>query len=74
MPTCEKLKACPFYNDKMPCDSGIGAMYKKKYCEGDKTQCARYMVATKCGPQFVDANLYPNMMVKAEEILAKNGK
>ena len=74
MPTCEKLKACPLYNDKMPCDSGIGAMYKKKYCEGDKTQCARYTVATKCGPQFVDNNLYPNMAAKAEEILAKNGK
>lgn len=74
MPRCEKFEKCPFYNDKMPCDSGIGAMYKEKYCEGNKTQCARYNVSTKCGPQFVDNNLYPNMTAKADEIIAKHGK
>ena len=74
MPKCEKFEKCPFYNDKMPCDSGIGAMYKKRYCEGDKTQCARYNVSTKCDPQLVDNNLYPNMTAKAEEIIAKYGK
>lgn len=74
MAICEKFKKCPFYNDKMPCEIGIGAMFKQRYCEGDKTQCARYIVSTKCGPQAVDNSLYPNMMDRAKEIIAKNGK
>ena len=45
MATCEKLPKCPFYQGKMSMDSGLGSLYKKRYCEGDKTQCARYMIA-----------------------------
>ena len=41
MAVCEKLEKCPFYQGKMSMDSGLGSMYKKKYCEGDKTTCAR---------------------------------
>ena len=73
MATCEKLAKCPFYNDKMDINRGVGAMYKKKYCEGDKTICARYIVATKLGPEFV-GNLYPNMNDAAEKLLAEHGK
>ena len=50
MATCEKLSKCPFYNDKMDINKGLGALYKKNYCEGDKTKCARYIVATNLGP------------------------
>ena len=71
---CEKLAKCPFYNDKMDINKGVGAMYKSKYCEGDKTQCARYIVATKLGAEYVTNNLYPNMNDKAEKLLAENKK
>ena len=74
MATCEKLAKCPFYQGKMSMDSGLGSMYKKKYCEGDKSLCARYMVATKLGPDFVTNSLYPNMTDMAKSILAKNKK
>ena len=74
MATCEKLSKCPFYQGKMSMDSGLGSMYKKKYCESDKTACARYMVATKLGPTFVTDNLYPNMSDMAKNIIAKNKK
>ena len=74
MAMCEKFEKCPFYQGRMTCESGIGMMYKKHYCEGDKTECARYIVSTQCGPQFVDNSLYPNMMDSAREILAQNGK
>lgn len=74
MAACEKLAKCPFYQGKMSMDSGLGSMYKKKYCEGDKTSCARYMVATKLGPEFVDLNLYPNMTDQAKALLAKHKK
>ena len=73
MAMCEKFEKCPFYQGKMDCEKGIGAMYKKHYCEGDKAECARYVVSTKCGPQFVNNNLYPNMRDKANAILQENG-
>ena len=74
MATCEKLEKCPFYQGAMKMDSGLGSMYKKKYCEGDKTTCARYMVATTVGPEFVNEKLYPNMKDMAEKIIAENKK
>ncbi len=74
MAQCEKLSKCPFYQGKMSMESGLGAMYKKKYCEGDKTTCARYMIATTLGPEFVNNNIYPNMNDLANMIIAENKK
>ena len=70
MAECECLAGCPFYNDKMDSEQGIGAMYKKKYCLGNNTSCARYMVFKKLGREKVPSNLYPNMVDRAEIILA----
>lgn len=71
---CEKLAKCPFYQGKMDINSGIGAMYKKKYCEGDKTTCARYVVATQLGAEYVTERLYPNMNDAANKLLAEHQK
>ena len=49
-------------------------MYKKKYCEGDKTTCARYIIATQLGPEFVTNNIYPNMNDLANKMLAEHKK
>ena len=74
MAVCEKLEKCPFYQGKMSMESGLGSMYKKKYCEGDKTICARYQVATTVGPEFVTEALYPNMDARAKKIIEQNKK
>ncbi len=74
MATCEKLAKCPFYQGQMSMDSGLGSMYKKKYCEGDKLSCARYMIATKLGPEYVTNMIYPNMLDVAKKLLAQHGK
>ena len=74
METCEKLAKCPFYQGKMSMESGLGSMYKRKYCEGDKTQCARYRIATTVGPEFVTNSIYPNMKDIADKIIAENKK
>lgn len=71
---CEKLEQCPFYNDKMPIESGLGRLYKKNYCEGDKTKCARYIVVTTLGKEYVPENLFPNMIDKARSIIQSNHK
>lgn len=74
MECCEKLAKCPFYQGKMDINSGLGRMYKTKYCEGNKTTCARYIVATQLGPEYVTDKLYPNMTAAAEKLLAEHQK
>jgi len=49
-------------------------MYRKKYCEGDKTICARYIVSTQLGAEYVTNNLYPNMNDAADKLLAEHKK
>jgi hypothetical protein len=70
MPKCECLPGCAFYNDKMPIESGLGAIFKKKYCETDNLNCARFMVFKKYGKGTVPANLFPNMIERAGKIIS----
>lgn len=74
MAVCEKLEKCPFYQGKMNMESGLGKIYKTKYCEGDKMKCARYQIATTVGPEFVTNHIYPNMNELAQKIIEENKK
>jgi len=74
MPDCICLPGCPFFNDKMSGDAGMGAIYKHKYCQGDNTNCARFYVFTKLGKGMAPNDLYPNMLDKAKAIVANAGK
>jgi len=67
---CVCLSVCPFFNDKMPIESGLGTIYKKKYCMGSNAACARYTVLQALGPEHVPATLYPGMLDIARQILA----
>lgn len=67
---CARLTGCPFYNDRMPMERGVGSIFKKKYCLGNHDICARYKVICEVGENNVPANLYPNMMDIAENIIA----
>jgi hypothetical protein len=69
MAKCECIAGCLFFNDKMKDSSGMGSIYKKKYCEGSNANCARYMVFKKLGKPAVPENLYPNMVDRANKIL-----
>lgn len=69
MAKCECLDGCPFFNDKMKDSEGLGAIYKNKYCLGDNSKCARYMVFKKLGKANVPTTLYPNMYDAAQRII-----
>ena len=71
MADCALLKGCAFFNDRMPDTYGVGAIYKKKYCLGDASICARYMVASTVGRDKVTLHLYPNMIDQAKQIIAQ---
>jgi len=49
---------------------GMGAIFKKNYCQGDNSKCARFMVFKKLGKPAVPADLFPNMVDRANKILA----
>ncbi len=72
MAKCSLLAGCLFFNGKMQIDSGLGALYCQRYCLGDSSNCARYLVATKVGRERVPENLFPNMTDKAREIISRN--
>ncbi|HVU33855.1 MAG TPA: hypothetical protein VHE61_10500 [Opitutaceae bacterium] len=70
MAQCECLPRCPFFNDQMPDSSGLGAIYKRKYCVEGRADCARHVVFKRLGAAAVPIDLYPNMMEQARRIVA----
>jgi hypothetical protein len=69
MAECECLPKCPFFNDKMADMPAMAAMMKKRYCLGDKTNCARWAVRAALGPTHVPIDLFPNQMDRAEKVI-----
>lgn len=70
MAECEYLPGCPFFNDKMKNMPAIADQFKKKYCLGENSTCARFVVLRALGREKVPATLFPNQMDKAQGILA----
>ncbi|MCR4940514.1 MAG: hypothetical protein K5930_10485 [Treponemataceae bacterium] len=72
MSLCERFVKCPFYQDKMVIETGVGSILKKKYCESNKHKCARYKVLCELGPEYVDNTLFPYMKDRALELIQLN--
>ena len=71
MADCEFLKGCLLFNQTLPMDSALGELFKKNHCQGDSTTCARFKVTETLGREKAPADLYPFMIERANEILAK---
>jgi len=71
MADCECLPGCVFFNDKMADTPETAKYMKRRYCTGNNSDCARYMVFSKLGKSHVTADLFPNNVERAKEILAK---
>ena len=67
MATCERLEKCPFFSGKMEAMPAVSDLIKQSFCLGDKTQCARYQVAS-AGIQ-APADLFPCDQLRARHIL-----
>ena len=74
MAECEVMNECTFYNGKMKLYSGIGKLYKTRYCLENNSSCAVYRIYKKLGKQSIPSDLYPNMTDKADAILAGENK
>jgi len=69
MANCVVLSGCPFFNDKMVNAPKTAEMLKRRYCLDDYASCARYMVFSGKGKEYVPADLFPNQQDRAGEIL-----
>ena len=74
MADCPSLAGCIFFNDKMEQKLGMAELYKKRYCKGDNTKCARFMVASTLGKGTVPSSLYPNQTDVAQKLIAEKKK
>lgn len=70
MTDCPRARECAFYNDKMSSISGLAPLYKITYCTNQFDACARYLVAQILGTKAVPADLLPNQIQKAYEVIA----
>jgi len=71
MPSCELLKTCIFFNDKMADMPAVADLMKKRYCESDFVACARMKVVKTLGREKVPADLFPNQDDYAREVIGK---
>lgn len=69
MPTCELLKTCLFFNDKLEKMPGPAELFKDLYCRRDNSICARYLIAKELGREVIPRDLFPNHVEMAKEIL-----
>jgi hypothetical protein len=43
---------------------------KEKFCQGDNSGCARFMVFERLGPGTVPSTLFPNQTEQAKQLIA----
>ena len=75
MPDCELLKTCPYFKDSLMEEFDVVAeMRRQKYCRGDNSICARYMVFKALGRENVPKDLIPSQAQEAKELIDKSQK
>jgi len=70
MADCKYLGGCIFFNDKMENKPATADLMKKRYCQGDNSTCARFVVCEKLGKVNVPLDLFPGDLRKAETIVS----
>lgn len=71
MAECPLLTQCPFFNDRLAHIPGrMAAVYSKRYCTGDSSQCAIYMVFMVMGMGKVPEDLFPSQTKRAQRIIS----
>ena len=71
MGECSLTNGCIFFNDKMADMPSMTSMMKSIYCQTAPEKCARLMVVKAIGREKVPADLFPNQIERATEIIRK---
>jgi len=70
MANCENLEFCPFFQDRMEKKSVLTYVYKQRFCNGDASECARYVAIKYLGKGNFPTDLYPNEMARVRKLIA----
>jgi len=49
-------------------------LYKRRYCHGDNSQCARFMILKNLGKEKMPNDLFPNQLERAKLLIEQEGK
>lgn len=72
MAECECLKGCPYFeSDLMKEIDQMAQLRQEKYCKGDNSLCARYMVFKALGKENVPLDLLLIQTDRAKELIDK---
>ena len=87
MADCKKLQHCAFFNERMEKMPSIAELYKKRLCQGNSNECARYILYNFLDERNYDVdeetfqkietelhNLFPNEKMKVKKIVASYSK
>lgn len=66
--SCELLSSCSFFVVEVK-SPALAEEFKRKYCNGNKEACSRYMIAKEVGLALIPPALYPNEYDKALDII-----
>lgn len=69
MAECEMTATCIFFNDKMAGMPSMSSMMKTVYCQDKFKTCARFQVVQAIGRGKVPADLFPNQLDRAVDII-----
>jgi hypothetical protein len=72
MADCEKMQSCLFFNNELSDMPALAEIMKQKYCKGDYSKCARYIVCIALGKDQVPEYLFPAMLERAQQIIDKS--
>ena len=72
MANCVLLETCIFFTDRMNNMPLTADIIKKKYCRGDNSECARYMIFLVLGREKVPLDLFPGQVERTHYILSEN--
>jgi len=71
MAECPLLAQCPFFNERLAHIPGrLASIYTRRYCTGDSSQCAIYVVFMVLGRAKVPTDLFPSQKKRAERIIS----
>ena len=65
MSQCVCMPKCIFFNDQMANMPNTAERMKNRYCLGDNTNCARFLVFSALGREHVPADLFPQNLERA---------
>ncbi len=69
MAECDRMEDCTFINSQLTAMPKMAEMLKKKYCQGDCTECVRYKLEKR--GIVVPIDLFPDDEKGAQMLLAR---